>query len=108
MRTMASRGFRIFGSSTVSTRTLFFPCQHSAFTGPPILFVKIVFLLISRQARFRLLSDRFAIDSAQCRAFDSTSAEWLSDGGGNFAGFHQLFDMTQALPDLLLGIFALQ
>src|SRR5579864_1924110 len=121
MRMMASRGFRIPGSATRSTSTLFFPCQQSAFTKSschrerrPVL--RDLDSLAAAQFRsawtqrspvgFRsalvagqtglldcVFAGAFAIDHAHGSALQTSSAYRLPDCGGNFSRLKELFDM---------------
>src|SRR6187200_1112328 len=76
MRTMASRGLRIFGSGTLSTRTSLVACHTKAFITPPALVV---------------VEDR--LPSAR-----------LAHGRRDLAGLQQLLEAAQIFPDGLVRL----
>src|SRR5581483_7113993 len=109
IRTIPSRGFRITGSLTRSTSTLFFPCQQSAFTLPPKLFSR-QFFLVAGQALFRLKFNRwpFVIKDSFGGAADAARSNGLPFGGGNFTSFHELLDLAKAFAYQLFGMQSCQ
>src|SRR5579864_3843694 len=113
MRMMASRGFRIPGSATRSTSTLFFPCQQSAFTksschrvdglccksGQPgrpgvhaLSLCGAAVALVAGQTGLLdcVFAGAFAIDHAHGSALQTSSAYRLPDCGGNFCRLKEL------------------
>src|SRR5579859_3644496 len=99
IRKIPSRGFKITGSLTRSTSTLFFPCQQSAFTIPPEV-------LIARQSLLGLHFYGWAlvVKDPLGGAGNAAGSNRLSFGGGNFSRFHQLLDLAQTFAHQLLGI----
>src|SRR3954465_9384496 len=86
--TIASRGFRILGSGTRSTRTSFVACQTNAFIRSP-----------------------FGDAGAEARATlvvieDRLFAARLARDGRHLAGFHQLLEPPQVFADCRRGIVA--
>src|SRR5580658_3005094 len=86
MRMIASRGFRMRGSGTSSTRSCSFPYQTFAF-------ISICASIAVRQA------------PAACRAADEAATSGgLPVSGGYLAALQQLLEATQILVDLRLRI----
>src|SRR4051794_10458796 len=88
---MASRGLRISGSGTVSTRMSVLPFQQTALMGV---------LPASAEA---LLSSRVGSDGVVEVADQRARAVGLAVGGRDLAGLHELLEAPQVLAALLLG-----
>src|SRR5579864_2154040 len=103
---MASRGLRIFGSGTVSTRTSSLPYQQSAF----ISLVSRTWdncLLAHNPLRAHLLVGTAVTAGRLDHGGDlGAAAMRLPVGGGDFAGFHKFFEAAQILANLLLRFFS--
>src|SRR4051812_24536832 len=85
--TIASRGFRILGSGTRSTRTSFVACQTNAFIRSPLRRWR-------RGARTLVVIE------------DRLFAARLARDGRHLAGFHQLLEPPQVFADCRRGIVA--
>src|SRR3954465_4759926 len=89
---MASRGLRISGSGTVSTRMSVFPFQQTALMSYLPAFPGTVVVIDRR------LSDG-VVDVAEGGAV----GVGVAGGGGVLARLHQLLEAPQVLAPLLLG-----
>src|ERR1700722_5884667 len=88
MRMIASRGFRMRGSGTSSTRSCSFPYQTFAFIW-----------LCASVAVGQTPAARRAADKA-------AASRRLTVGGGQLAAFQQLLEAAQVLTNLRLRILA--
>src|ERR1700733_3585549 len=88
MRMIASRGFRIRGSGTSSTRSCSFPYQTFAF-------ISVSASIAVRQA-----------PTARRAADEAAASRGLPVGGGYLSAFQQLLEATQILVDPRLRILA--
>src|SRR5438309_594721 len=119
MRTMMSRGLRIFGSGTDSTRTSFTPNQQSAF----IYLTERLHDLGSEECSAGVMEKPGGVLSilqysntpslhsspaSRSRRLCHTSSRSLrlARGGRRFAGFEHRLEPAQIGLDLLLGRFA--
>src|SRR2546423_4301160 len=103
MRTIASRGFRILGSGTSSTRTSVLPYQQVAFieNSPFVLLRWAARQATTRGSEFCLRPNEIVV-FAGCTAGPSSR---LAFSARDLASFNKLLETVQIHVDLLFRVF---